>query len=210
MSDETPLDRFKSVLTGASRAIAREPELEVTWTADQPSQAGGHLRVPMPGRSLPRAQAMEARGYADSFALRLRHHDEALHGRHAPAEPMARACYDAVETVRYEALGSRDYAGMRDNLEASLLSRIGGDPITRAVQPGDVPVQTALALMLRERLTGQPVPDVAAPGVAMLREWIEARAGADFDALAGSVDNQKAFQSLALDMLQHLELTRAE
>ncbi len=210
MSDETPLDRFKSVLTGASRAIAREPELEVTWTADQPSQAGGHLRVPMPGRSLPRAQAMEARGYADSFALRLRHHDEALHGRHAPAEPMARACYDAVETVRYEALGSRDYAGMRDNLEASLLSRIGGDPITRAVQPGDVPVQTALALMLRERLTGQPVPDAAAPGVAMLREWIEARAGADFDALAGSVDNQKAFQSLALDMLQHLELTRAE
>ena len=210
MSDETPLDRFKSVLTGTSRAIAHEPELEVTWTADQPSQAGGHLRVPMPGRSLPRAQAMEARGYADSFALRLRHHDEALHGRHAPAEPMARACYDAVETVRYEALGSRDYVGMRDNLEASLLSRIGGDPISRAVRPDDVPVQTALALMLRERLTGQPVPEVAAAGVAMLREWIEARAGADFDALAGSIADQKAFQALTLDMLQHLELTRAE
>lgn len=210
MSDETPLDRFKSVLTGASRAIAHEPELEVTWTADQPSQAGGHFRVPMPGRSLPRAQAMEARGYADSFALRLRHHNEALHNRHAPAEPMARACYDAVETVRYEALGSRDYAGMRDNLEASLLARIGGDPIARAVQPGDVPVQTALALMLRERLTGQPVPDVAAVGVTLLREWIEARAGADFDALAASITDQKAFQALTLDMLQHLELTRAE
>lgn len=210
MSDETPLDRFKSVLTGASRAIAHEPELEVTWTADQPSQAGGHFRVPMPGRSLPLAQAMEARGYADSFALRLRHHNEALHNRHAPAEPMARACYDAVETVRYEALGSRDYAGMRDNLEASLLARIGGDPITRAVQPGDVPVQTALALMLRERLTGQPVPDVAAVGVTLLREWIEARAGADFDALAASITDQKAFQALTLDMLQHLELTRAE
>ncbi|HNN56737.1 MAG TPA: hypothetical protein PKG84_10385, partial [Novosphingobium sp.] len=37
MADESPLDRFKSVLTGASRAIAHEPELEVAWTADTPA-----------------------------------------------------------------------------------------------------------------------------------------------------------------------------
>ena len=89
MSDESPLDRFKSALTGASRAIAHEPELEIAWTADSPVANGKNLRVPMPGRSLPREQAMEARGFADSFALRLRHHDEALHARHAPAEPTA-------------------------------------------------------------------------------------------------------------------------
>lgn len=210
MADESPLDRFKSALTGAARALAHEAEVEVNWTADNASQSGNTFRVPTPSRSLPRAQAMEARGFADSFALKLRHHNEALHGRHAPSEPMARACYDAVELVRYEALGSKNYAGIRENLDASMLMRTASDPITRAETPDQVPIQSALALLLREHLTGQAVPEAARHGVELLRPFIENRAGNDFDALALSLDDQRAFQSLALDMLQHLELTRAE
>jgi cobaltochelatase CobT len=210
MSDESPLDRFKTVLAGTARAVSREPEVEIAWTADAPVINGKNLRVPMPGRNLPRDQAMEARGFADSFALKLRHHNEGLHAKSAPAEPVARACYDAVEAVRYEALGSKAYAGMRGNLDAAQLARTIGDPITRASRPDEVPVQAALALLLREHLTGQPVPEIARGGVDMLRGWIAERAGGDFDALALSLDDQKAFQSLALDMLQHLELTRAD
>jgi cobaltochelatase CobT len=210
MADETPLDRFKSVLTGAARAVAHEAEIEVNWTADAPAAQGNTFRVPMPGRSLPRAQAMEARGFADSFALRMRHHNEGLHSRHAPSEPVARACYDAVELVRYEAIGSNAFTGIRGNLDAALMVRMGADPITRAASADDVPVQAALALLLRERLTGQAIPEAASLGVEMLRSWIEDRASADFDALAGSLDNQRAFQKLSLDMLQHLELTRSD
>ena len=210
MSDESPLDRFKGVLTGASRAIAQEPELEIAWTADAPVANGTNLRVPMPGRSLPLGQAMEARGFADSFALRLRHHNEALHARHAPGEPTARACFDAVEQVRYEALGAKGYAGMRHNLDAAQQVRTLGDPITRASRPDEVPMQAALALLLREHLTGQPVPEPAREGVNMLRGWIGERAGTDFDALAAMLDDQAAFQALTLNMLQHLELTQAQ
>ncbi len=209
MADESPLDRFKNVLTGAARAIAHEPELELAWTADAPVITGKNMRVPMPGRNLPREQAMEARGFADSFALKIRHHNESLHGKKAPSEATARAAYDAVEAVRYEALGSKAYAGMRANLDAANDVRIGGDPITRAARPEDVPIPAALALLLREHLTGQPVPEAARPGVDMLRGWIADRAGTDFDALALSLDDQEAFQGLALDMLQHLELTQA-
>ncbi|MBA3053926.1 MAG: cobaltochelatase subunit CobT [Sphingomonadales bacterium] len=210
MADETPLDRFKTALTGASRAISGDAELDVNWTADAPAMTGHTLRVPMPGRSLQPEQAAQARGFADSFALRLKHHNEALHARHAPAEPSARACYDAAELVRYEALGSRDFAGMRGNLDAALNLRVGGDPITRAAEPGEVPMQSALALLLRERLTGQEVPEAARAGVDMLRGWIEGKAGKDFGALADSLDDQAAFQNLTLDMLRHLELTRAD
>ncbi|WP_404481380.1 cobaltochelatase subunit CobT [Novosphingobium sp. BL-52-GroH] len=210
MSDESPADRFKSVLAGASRAIAQEQEIEVNWTSDAPSSTGTTFRVPMPGRSLPRAAAMQARGYADSFALKLRHHDDKLHMRKAPSEPSARAAYDAVEAVRYEALGANAYAGMAENLDAALMARIASDPISRADTPDAVPVPAALALLLREKLTGQPIPDIAVPGVDLVRKWIEQKAGKDFEALANSLDDQQAFQKLSLDMLQHLELTRAE
>ncbi|PEQ13341.1 cobaltochelatase subunit CobT [Novosphingobium sp. PC22D] len=210
MSDESPSDRFKSVLTGASRALAHEPEVEVNWTAEAPSASGKQFRVPMPGRSLPRGAAMEARGFADSFALKMRHHNEAVHARSAPSDPIARACYDAVERVRYEALGANAYSGIRANLDASTDARMNSDPIARAGSADEVPIPTALSLLLRERLTGQPVPAAAEKGVAMLRDWIEGSAGGDFDALADKIEDQSAFQSLSLDMLQHLELTRVE
>ncbi len=210
MSDESPLDRFRSVLAGTARAVAHEPEVEIAWTADNPVATGKNLRVPMPPRGLPRAQAMEARGFADSFALKLRHHDERLHSRNAPGEPMARAAFDAVELVRYEALGARAFPGMRTNLDAAQVVRTQGDPIARASRSDEVPLPAALALMLREHLTGQAVPPAAQPAVAMVRSWIAGKASDDFDALAASLEDQEAFQALSLTMLQHLELTRAD
>ena len=210
MPEESPLDRFKQALTGASRAIAHERELDVSWTADAPSLQGNSLRVPMPPRSLPREQAMEARGFADSFSLRLRHHDAKLHARHLPDEAAARACYDAVEQVRYEALGENNYAGIRDNLASALDLRMAADPIARAKAADEVSMPVALSLLLREKLTGQAVPAAAQAGVELVREFVESRAGDDFERLALSLDDQAAFQSLALDLLRHLDITRGE
>lgn len=209
LSAESPLDTFRSVLTGTSRALADQPEVEVAWTSDQASQTGKLMRVPMPGRALPQAQVAEARGAADSMALRLRLHDERLHQAGAPAETLARACYDAIERVRYEALGSDGYAGMRDNLGAVAALRVAADPISRATKAEEVPLATALSLILREKLTGEPVPQLARLGTDMVRSWIEARAGDDLSRLAGKLGDQQAFQKLALTMLGHLDLTQA-
>ena len=210
MSEQTPLDRFKQALTGASRALAHEAEVEVAWSADAPTQSGKNFRVPLPGRNLPREQAIEARGFADSFALRLRHHSEALHGKGAPPEPIARACYDAIEQVRYEAIGSTRYAGIRGNLDAAVEMRTASDPIVRAEAAGDVPLPTALSLMLREALTGEAVPERARAGVDLVREDILAKIGTDMDGLADVLDDQCAFQNLTLDILRDLDLTLPE
>ncbi|WP_428333575.1 cobaltochelatase subunit CobT [Novosphingobium sp.] len=207
MRDESPLDQFRAVLTGTSRALADEPEIEVAWTADAPGQAGASLRVPMPPRALPAAQVAQARGFADSMALKLRHHNAALHQARAPGEPVARAVYDAIEQVRYEALGSDGYAGIRGNIGAATDMRTLSDPIARAARAEDVPLQSAVSLLLREALTGQPVPDSAKLGTEMVRSWIAGKAGDDFAALGDALGDQKAFQKLALDMLGHLELT---
>ncbi len=208
MTEQSPLEAFKAVLTGTARAVAREPEVELAFTADVPTQVGKNFRVPMPGRTLPIDQVAEARGFADSMALKLRHHGEALHERGAPKEPAARACYDAVEMIRYEALGSKGFDGVRDNLDAALNVKMRTDPISRAQAADEVPLQAALALLLREKLTGQEPPAVAERGVSFMRGWIEDKAAADFEALALSLDDQAAFQSIAMNMLEHLELVQ--
>ncbi|OYZ88716.1 MAG: cobaltochelatase subunit CobT [Sphingomonadales bacterium 17-56-6] len=210
MSNESPLEQFKHVLTGTARALAHEPEVELAFTADSPSQAGKNFKVPMPGRLLPPDQVAEARGFADSFALKLKHHDAARHAALRPAEVIAGAAFDAVENARVEALGSRNMAGIAANLAHALELKLRTDPISRAQAPDEVPISTALSLIVRERLTGAPVPAGAAAGVDMLREWIEDNAGNDLDALALALDDQRAFAALTQSMLAHLNLTEGD
>jgi len=210
MAEQTPLECFKAVLTGTARAIAHEPEVELAYTADAPTQVGKNLRVPMPGRALPPEQVAEARGVADGFALRLRHHDPAVHARRAPHPPVARAVFDAIETVRVEALGARGMAGVRDNLAHALDLRMRSDPIVRATARDEVPLSTAVALLLRERLTGEVPPATAEAGLGLVRQWIDDAAGADMDALGLVLDDQSAFATLATKLLEDLALIEGE
>lgn len=210
MTEQTPLEAFRAVLTGTARAIAHEPEVELAYTADAPTQAGKNLKVPMPGRTLPADQVAEARGFADGFALRLRHHDVVLHNRNAPAPVVARAVFDAVENVRVEALGSRGMAGMRDNLSHALDMRMRSDPISRAKAKDEVPLSTAVALLLRERLTGEVPPKGTEGGLDLVRDWIESAGGADMDALGLVLDDQTAFATLATKLLEDLALIEGD
>lgn len=210
MARPTPLEDFKSVLTGTARALTREAELEVGFTADGPSMAGKAIKVPMPGRDLPSAQVAEARGHADGFALRLMHHDADQHARERPSDALAAACYDAMERARVEALGARAMAGMRDNLSASLAMRMRSDPISRAQSGDDVPLSTAMELVVRRALTGAVAPEVAAAGLAMVDDWIGDHAGADLDALSSVIDDQHAFGKMAWQALRHLDIIKGD
>ncbi|RXR28202.1 cobaltochelatase subunit CobT [Sphingobium fluviale] len=209
MAAQTPLDAFKAILSGTARAIARDSEAEVGFTADSPHLAGKAIKVPAPGRALPRDQVALARGFADASALKLRHHNVALHNRHAPADAVARAVYDAAEQARVEALGARSMAGVRDNLSHALDLRLKSDAITRARNADEVPLSTAVALMMRERLTGDAPPEAARAGVELVREWIEEKAGSDLDALPLALDDQHAFQQLTSSLLEHLSLVES-
>ncbi|MES2987317.1 MAG: cobaltochelatase subunit CobT [Pseudomonadota bacterium] len=210
MAVDTPIEQLRNVLGGAARALSGEAEAELSFTADAPRQDGRAIKVPMPSRSLPADQVAEARGFADSFALRLRHHNNALHLKGAPSEPVARSVFDAVETARVEALGARGYAGIADNLDHALEMRLKSDPISRARNRDEVPLSTAVQLMVRERLTGREAPASAAMGMALVRDWIEERAGDDLDALRLAIDDQQAFAGLTTKLLRDLELVEGD
>ncbi|RVQ65496.1 cobaltochelatase subunit CobT [Croceicoccus ponticola] len=210
MADQSPLDRFRTALTVTARAVARDRELDINWTSEAPSQAGNTVRVPMPGRKLEAGPVAAARGVADSFALKTRHHDQALHRRTRPMEPIAGQVFDTLEQVRYEALGANTMLGTRANLAAALDRRIASDPILRAERAEDVPLATALALMAREALTGEAPPENAAAGLELRRAGIEAAIGDDLAELAELLSDQRAFSQKMIGLLQHLELVATE
>ncbi|HET9427213.1 MAG TPA: cobaltochelatase subunit CobT [Allosphingosinicella sp.] len=207
---DNPLEPFRHALAGATRAIAHDPEVELGFTSDVPAVAGKSVKAPMPGRTLTAREVAEARGFADAAALRLRHHDERLHRRNAPGDEAARAVFDAAEQARVEALGARSMAGVRANLAQLTSMRLRTDPLTRARNREEVPLASAIGLIVRERLTGEPPPDEARKGLSLVADWIEEKAGGDLDALGLALDDQSAFASLVGKVLRDLELVEAE
>ncbi|MDT7934030.1 MAG: cobaltochelatase subunit CobT [Sphingomonadaceae bacterium] len=208
--DKSPIEAFRQALVAATRAIGGDAELNVSYTADRPGGTGTQARVPQPARSLPPEQVAEARGWADALALRRRHHNAAAHGAAQPPAGLAREVYDAVEQARIEALGARGMAGVAANLSRMTEARLKADPIARARSREEVPLAAAIGLIARERLTGDPVPKPARAGVALVRDWVEAKGGASLDALADTLDDQAAFAREVRRLLQELDLTQAE
>jgi len=205
-----PIDLFRRALAGAARAIAKDPEVEVVFASDAAPAGGKTARVPSPGPGLEPKLVAEARGAADSAALRLRHHDARLHARLAPVDADARAVFDALETARVEALGARAMGGVRENLAQLTDARVRGDAIVRARSAEEVPLSTAIGLIARERLTGEAPPRAALAGLKLVAPWIEDKAAAELDALALTLDDQSAFARLSRRLLEDLELAAAE
>ena len=164
MAEDNPLESFRLALAGATRAIARDGEVELGFTSDVPAVTGKSVKAPMPGRSIALKEVAEARGFADAAALRLRHHNPRLHQRHAPGDEVARAVFDAAEQARVEALGARGMAGVRANLAQLAEMRLRTDPLVRARSREEVPLGSAIGLMVRERLTGDAPPEAARRG----------------------------------------------
>jgi cobaltochelatase CobT len=203
------LDLFRRALAGATRALAKDPEIDVVFASDTASPAGRAARVPSPGAGLEPKLVAEARGAADSAALKLRYHDAKLHSSLAPADPEARAVFDALETARVEALGARALGGVRANLAELAEARVRGDAILRARSAEEVPLATAVGLIARERLSGEAPPKAAAAGLKLVEPWIEERGAAELDSLALTLDDQAAFARLSRQLLEDLDLAAA-
>jgi cobaltochelatase CobT len=201
-----PVEDFRQVLAGTLRALGAEAGFELAYTADKPSCFGTSARVPQPQRVLPETQVAEVRGWCDSFALRQKHHDVRTHAVQQPAAGVARDIFNAVEQARVEAIGTCSMAGVASNLSAMTDARVKMDPIVRARSREEVPLATAVQLLVREKLTGESIPESAQSAVELLRPWIEAEAGVHLQELSSVLENQTAFAKLTKQILSDLEL----
>ena len=207
---ETPNEPFKMALASCTRALARQPGLEVVFSADKPSlittPEGAKARLPEPPRKPTLREAAVVRGLADSFALRLACHNDALHRRLAPHSPSARALFDAVEQARVEAIGSRRMQGVASNITAMLDDRYHRSPFAEARTREEAPLEEAVAMLARERMTGLEPPSGAARLIELWRPFVEEKAGAELDQLGDALLDQRAFARLVRKVLSSLGL----
>ncbi len=207
---ESPIEPLKRAISAATRALAHDGALEVVYGTEQPALSGERARLQQPSREPDLAEISELRGTADGFALRLRHHDGKLHARHMPSGGVARAVYEATEQARVEALGGKHMRGVAGNLRAALELRCRTKGYDRIRERSEAPLSDAVGLLLRERLTGEPLPVAARNVVDLWRSWLQEKGGEDLVRMAQCIDDQEQFARMSRRLIHDLELEEDE
>jgi cobaltochelatase CobT len=202
----SPAENFKRATSATLRAIAERDDVTVGFGPEAAGLSGSRVRLPNPPRDLAADEAAQLRGAADSVALRLRYHDDAVHSKRVPASPLARAVFEAVEQARVEALGARRMAGVASNLSAMLDEQYRRQGFERITERTDSTMAEAVRLLAREALTRERPPPAARRVVDLWRPWLEGRIGKDFGELDRTILDQDAYARATRRLLQDLEL----
>jgi cobaltochelatase CobT len=203
---ESPAEVFKRALAHTARSLAEQPDLEVVFSGDGPNLVGHRAVLPHPPRELSGPETTRIRGLADQLALRVAHHNAAVHAKTKPRTIDGALVYDALEQARIEAIGANALAGVRTNLAAVLEQSLQRRGLSHLVDPAAAPMADIVALMVRERLTGEPPPPAAKALVDAFRAEVEAKAGPDLDRLTGAIEDQKAFARIARAVVRDLSM----
>jgi cobaltochelatase CobT len=208
--DSDRVEEFKRATASVLRALAAESEVQVAFQPGPPGLSGKRARLPLPTRALPPAERSRLRGTADSVALRLRYHNDATHAARSPGGREAKEVYDALEQVRVEVIGARHMAGVAANLRARLAEECEAEGYDRMTRKDQLPVSAALALLARERLSGEATPAAAARILDTWRGTLGPAADKAMADLARTQDNQAAYARAARRLLAALDLAEAE
>jgi len=204
---EAPTEPLKRAIGLTVRAIACQNDLDVGFAPGPPEFAPKHVQLPEPSRVPSQREVAVIRGWADSFALTAGCHDARLHSRLAPGSGPARMVFEAAEQARVEALGANRMPGMARNLTARIEDRYADRRFADVSTQAEAPLEDAVALLIRERLTGMTPPDSARALVDVWRDQIEQRGAKVLKRLDSLADDQESFGRLMRDLLRALELT---
>ncbi len=203
-ASDNPADPFKKALAEATKVMANDPDLTVSYSVDPAGQSADSIRLPQVSRRMTREEVLLARGTADAFALRHKFHDPKTAAKYMPQGQMAKDLYDAMETARIEAVGAQHMPGTAGNIDAKIgneAMRKGYDGITDAA---NVPLSVAAGYLIRHLATGRDLPKGAENVMELWRGFIEEQAGETLNDVQELLGDQQAFAKFARQMISDL------
>lgn len=199
---DNPAEPFKKALAEATKVMADDPELSVSFTVDPPGMTNDAVRLPQVSRRLTKDEVLLARGTADAYALHKKYNDPALFNRYCPDGQMARDIYEAMENARCEAIGARDMPGTSGNIDAKIANEAERKGYANVKDSADIPLAVAAGYFVRHLATGRDLPPGADNAMELWRGFMENQAGSTFENLEDTLADQTSFAKFARQVIE--------
>ncbi|WP_306133106.1 cobaltochelatase subunit CobT [Roseivivax marinus] len=201
---DNPADPFKKALAEATKVMAHDADLTVSYSVDPSGVSGDAMRLPQVSRRMTHDEVLLARGTADALALHRRYHDAGTHARYAPQGDMAREIYEAMETARCEAMGARDMPGTAKNVDAKIGHEAARKGYADVRDAADVPLATAAGYYVRHLATGRELPEGARNVMELWRGHLDKQAGGALGDIDAALSDQTEFARLSRRVITDL------
>ncbi len=201
---DNPADPFKKALAEATRTLANDADIGVSYSADPPGMSSDGLRLPQVSRRMTRDEVMLARGTADGYALRRRFHDLGTNTRYAPPGEQAREIFEAMEHARCEAMGARAMPGTAANIDTRIEAEAARKGYASVIAKEEVPLSVAAGYLIRQMATGRDLPSGAGNAADLWRAHFEDQAGATLEELQEALSDQGRFARMARQVIDDL------
>lgn len=204
-------EQFKVNTTSTLRAIARKKDLEITYSElEMPTGDLKNLdrpRIPAPTANMPEEKRALIRGCADTYALKIVHHNEVLHSSNGQSDLRAQAALDALEQARCDSLGILSMEGVGKNLNAVLEAKSVRRGYADIREREDIALADALHIVARTEISGIEPPPSAQKVYDLWNPWITKQLKkTGFDDLKAALKDQNAFAKIACQLLTQFDL----
>jgi cobaltochelatase CobT len=200
------MEPLRRAIGGCVRSIAGDAEVEVAFANERPGMTGERIRLPELSKRPTAHELAVTRGLGDSMALRLACHDARLHATMSPQGADARVIFDAVEQARVESIGALRMSGVAANINSMNLEKYAKANFSGIERQEDAPIGEAMAMIIREKLTGQKPPATAGKVLDLWRPFIEDKTSGALDALPSAIHDQQAFAKAIRNVLSAMEM----
>jgi len=203
---QVDMEPLRRAITGCVRSIAGDGEVEVTFANERPGMTGERIRLPELSKRPTLHELAVTRGLGDSMALRLACHDARVHATMAPQGTDARVIFDAVEQARVESIGTLRMDGVAANIYSMNTEKYAKANFAGVERQEDAPLGEAMAMIIREKLTGQKPPESAGQVLELWRSFIEEKTAGALDKLPEAINDQQAFARAMRHVLSAMEM----
>ena len=207
------VETFKNATTAAVKALAGKPELTVIFTPVASNQKPGgatstDVRLPLPPQKLTKDHITRLRGAADAAAMRLKHHDAAIHTRRMPFSKEAVDAYNAMEQARVEVLGAQQFTGVGRNLGDAMEQRLTGEGYHMARTFFQVEKGEALKVLIHNRCKSVDLGATGKHIAEILRTEFGTKLDKSLDELAENIADQKKSADILRRLIETMELEK--
>ena len=114
---ESRLELFKSAIISTVKSISKKKNCEIKFgKSTNQTSSEKFINLPEINKLENLNDFLLFRAKADSEALRLKYSDKDIFERYKPKGEMSQKLYQIAEKIRYEKIGSEDFAGVKKNL----------------------------------------------------------------------------------------------
>ena len=114
---ESRLEFFKSAIISTVKSISKKKNCEIKFgKSTNQTSSEKFINLPEINKLENLNDFLLFRAKADSEALRLKYSDKDIFERYKPKGEMSQKLYQIAEKIRYEKIGSEDFAGVKKNL----------------------------------------------------------------------------------------------